>query len=136
MTERSRTFAEWSVRCVSRTRNRAKAQGFRPQLRAAKISSPVNRRISGGIRSGISDGFSQCLLSLCYNSAAISSRLPSNVTLYEQACHKPLADPFLVCALHKLVRFCSVPRHFAIYCEIPLHSAKLRLRAISQLAVK
>ena len=62
----------------------AKPQGFRPQLCAAKMSSSnkplcpdaslrrgmtgtgASRRISGGRRSGICDGFSQCRLSLCY----------------------------------------------------------------------
>ena len=46
----------------------------------------------------------------------IPYRLLSNVTLRKQACQKPFGDPFLVCALHKLVGF--APFHFAVFCEI------------------
>ena len=81
-------------------------------------------------RSGISDGFSQRPLSLCYNFKAIPIQLFSNITLRRQACHKPFGDP---AARSSRLRFCFVPRHFAIYCEIPLHYAKLRLRFISPL---
>ncbi len=63
----------------------------------------AKRRISGGMRSGISERLPQCLLSPGYIFTAIPKRLRSNVALYKQACHKAFIA--LVSELSYLVLF-------------------------------